>query len=39
VDEEELDPTPEELMATMTIEAAEGDMDVDEVALLNPDEE
>jgi DNA-directed RNA polymerase subunit beta' len=39
VDEEELDPTPEELMATMTIEAAEGDVDVDEVALLNPDEE
>jgi len=39
IEEEDLDPTPEEILANMTIEAAEGDVEVDEDALLNSDEE
>jgi len=38
-DVEDEDPTPEELLATLTIEAAEGDVEVDEDVLLDPDED
>jgi DNA-directed RNA polymerase subunit beta' len=37
--EEDIEPTPEDLLAALTIDAAEGDLEVDEDALLNPEDE